>query len=289
MELSGRTIVIDASIYLYKFKGDGGLIEGIFQLISLFKYYNIIPVFVFDGKPPPEKYKELQKRRDDKYAAEAQYNVTRQLGIDEGVTKEISTKLNVLRSKFIRLTTNDINSAKKLISLLGVKYYQCDGESDAICVRLVHQGLAYACMSEDMDMFVYGCPIVLKYLNLFKATIVLYDLKGILKTLGYTFDEFQDICMISGTDYTEASICEFALEKSLRLYKEYKYINNQQELRYSAWAIMKNYIQDADKFTKILEIFDISELQIPEENCIESVYNKEGVKKFLLEYGYIFI
>ena len=53
--LSGKTIVVDASIYLYKYVGEDALIENIYLLVSILLYYNIIPVFVFDGKPPEEK------------------------------------------------------------------------------------------------------------------------------------------------------------------------------------------------------------------------------------------
>ena len=56
-------------------------------------------------------------------------------------------------------------------------------------------------MSEDMDMFVYGCPKVLRYLSLLKSTVVIYDLKGILRTLKLTHNNFKQICVLSGTDY----------------------------------------------------------------------------------------
>ena len=35
-------------------------------MISLFRYYNIIPIFIFDGKPPPEKTQIIMKRVNDK-------------------------------------------------------------------------------------------------------------------------------------------------------------------------------------------------------------------------------
>ena len=54
-ELEGKTIVIDTSIYLYKFSAQNRLIENFYLLISLFLHNNITPLFVFDGKPPPEK------------------------------------------------------------------------------------------------------------------------------------------------------------------------------------------------------------------------------------------
>jgi hypothetical protein len=38
-------------------------------MISLFKEYNIIPIFVFDGVPPKEKETIIKKRQNDKLMA----------------------------------------------------------------------------------------------------------------------------------------------------------------------------------------------------------------------------
>ena len=73
-ELSNRIIAVDTSIYLYKFLYNGELFESIYQMLSLFYYYNIIPIFVFDGKPPIEKLDLLKKRNEEKNIAELEYH-----------------------------------------------------------------------------------------------------------------------------------------------------------------------------------------------------------------------
>ena len=35
--------------------GENALLENFYLMISIFREYNIIPLFVFDGKPPKEK------------------------------------------------------------------------------------------------------------------------------------------------------------------------------------------------------------------------------------------
>ena len=62
----------------------------------------------------------------------------------------------------------------------GISYIEADGEADKWCAKLVLSGKAYACISEDMDMFAYGCPFVLRYVSLCKHNAILYDLEGIL-------------------------------------------------------------------------------------------------------------
>ena len=73
-ELSGKKIAIDISIYLYKYVGDDSLIENMYLMISIFRYYNITPIFIFDGKPPTEKKELLKRRRENKLDAEKEYN-----------------------------------------------------------------------------------------------------------------------------------------------------------------------------------------------------------------------
>jgi flap endonuclease-1 len=73
-ELSGKKIAVDISIYIYRFASDNTLIENIYLMLSVFRYYNIIPIFVFDGKPPDEKRELIKKRKEDKKEAENEYN-----------------------------------------------------------------------------------------------------------------------------------------------------------------------------------------------------------------------
>ena len=86
-ELSGKRIAVDISIYMYKFASEDTLIENIYLMLSIFRYYNVIPIFVFDGKPPTEKKELLQKRREDKKEAEAEYKeLKNKLEINKNLT-----------------------------------------------------------------------------------------------------------------------------------------------------------------------------------------------------------
>jgi hypothetical protein len=91
---------------------------------------------------------------------------------------------------------------KQLIHAFGTTYYEASGEADELCAMLVLKKRAWACLSEDMDLFVYGCPKVLRYLSLTNHTMVVYNTKHILEELGLKLKEFREICVLSGTDYT---------------------------------------------------------------------------------------
>ena len=65
-DLKDKQIAVDISIYMYKFKQNGDLIDGVFNMINIFQKHNIQPIFVFDGKPPIEKQDILNERYNKK-------------------------------------------------------------------------------------------------------------------------------------------------------------------------------------------------------------------------------
>ena len=235
-DLRDKKIVIDTSIYLYRFLGENALLENFYLMISIFREYNIIPLFVFDGKPPKEKNELLQKRKHDKKEAEQKYkelehDLTNRLNdIDEDEKKELKENMELLKKEFIRLHHTDIDNVKLLIQSYGVSYIDAPGEADKLCAKMVCKNMAYACLSEDMDLFVYGCTRVLRYLSLLKKTVIIYDMKGMLIDLRLTFDEFRSICVISGTDYNIDCNCD---NKKIDLLKTLKYFNKY--LKYFSW------------------------------------------------------
>ena len=202
-ELKGKVIVVDASIYMYRFLAENSLIENMYQLVSSLLYYKIIPIFIFDGESPKEKYDVLKNRKIKKEEAKEKYNlIIKNLVLENSeVNEELKEELDNLQKQFIKLKKDDINNVKKLLELMGVNYFNADKEADELCAHLVIKQKAWACMSEDTDMFVYGCPRVLRYVSIMKCTTIMYDTKKILNTLNITLDEFKKICVVSGTDY----------------------------------------------------------------------------------------
>ena len=73
-QLYGEKICIDTSIYLYRYKSMESLLEKIYLMCSIFKYYNIVQLFVFDGKPPEEKKDEINRRRENREKAWKKYD-----------------------------------------------------------------------------------------------------------------------------------------------------------------------------------------------------------------------
>jgi 5'-3' exonuclease len=229
-QLSGKKIAVDISIYMYKFASENKLIENIYLMLSIFRHYNIIPVFVFDGKAPAEKKELIQQRIFEKKAAENEFNQLKNnleynSNIDEYEKHEIMNKMDILKKKFIYISKNQIDDVKNLITYYGMTYCDAPNEADELCAMFAIKGIVWACLSEDMDMFLYGCPRVLRYLSLMNHTFVLYDTKQILNRLQINQNELREICVISGTDYNannanNVNHCD--LFTSLKYFKKYK-------------------------------------------------------------------
>jgi flap endonuclease-1 len=298
-ELSGKKISVDISIYMYRFASDDTLIENIYLMLSIFRYYNIIPIFVFDGKPPPEKRELLQKRKEDKEDAEKQYNKLKNIleinnDMDDTDKQEILYNMDMLKKKFVYINKNDIESVKNLIRYYGATYYDAPGEADELCAMLTIKEKVWACLSEDMDMFVYGCPRVIRYLSLLNHTAVIYELKGILNNLGITQKELREICVLSGTDYNyESEDTNHSLTNTLKYFK--KYHKSKSQLGFYEW-IMENYeddIKDYELLKKIYDIFDLNQnhynIKIFEKiKIINGPIMKDEINKILKLDGFLF-
>ena len=302
-ELSGKKIAVDISIYLYKFLSENVLLENLYLMISVFREHNIIPIFVFDGKPPVEKNDTIEFRKKTKKNAREEYyrlkqilddiesdndtnnndNNTTTVELDEETTVNIPSKsedirimMDKLKKKFVILKSEHIQNAKTLLQSYGMTYIESPGEADMLCAKLVSKNIVYACLSEDTDMFVYGCSRVIRYLSLTSWTAILYDFQGILTTLDMSLYEFRQLCIMYGCDYLPKNEKQhykhMTIFNSYKMFKNYKeYYNNistecntvdgsDGKLDFYKWLLLQNnnmcsYINEA---SKIIDLFDIS-------------------------------
>lgn len=271
-ELSGKKIAVDISIYMHKYVAEDTLIESIYSMLSIFRHYSITPIFVFDGKPPAEKKELLLKRREDRKEALYEYDKLKELLInnqdmEDTEKQEIIGQMDILKRNFVKIHKNDVECVKKLIRAYGATYYDAPGEADELCALLAIKGKVWATLSEDMDMFVYGCPYVIRYLSLLNHTTILYDLKSILQHLGITQQELREICILSGTDYNSMNDAHenksHNLQATLKIFKKYlkERKNNKiaKDIGFYKWLVENtDYIEDYDLLTRIYDMFDLS-------------------------------
>ena len=220
-DFTGKRIAVDTSIYMYRYSGEGALLENMYLMGSVFRHYNIHAVFVFDGPPPPQKTDLIEIRRKKKDEAKKQYEALAKIikekkeessstsisgGDASAVTTteidDITETMRELKKQFVRLRDCDIANVKELLVSFGFATIDAEGEADALCANLSLKRRVDACMSDDTDMFVYGCPVVLRNISLLNHSVMSYSTSEIMKSLSLTQQEFKMMCVVCGTDYS---------------------------------------------------------------------------------------
>ena len=295
-QLTSKTIVIDASIYMYKYIAENALIENMYLLISLLLTNNITPLFIFDGKPPPEKYALLQQRKLQKKTAEDKYNELMEQykngELEPDKKMLLFQEMKNLKNQFVRLTENNKNKVKELLDAYGVMYYVSPNEADDICAYMVITGKAWACLSDDMDMFVYGCPRVIRNISLLNKTVLFYDTNNILADLCMSEEHFKQILVLSGTDYNiyEKTDLDTTIELYTKYMKQFVSKKISSNISFYQWIMQTTeYISNIEKLNNICELFKINHIkELDEINIILKDRNSKKLHTIMEKEGFVF-
>ena len=296
-ELNGKTIVVDISIYLYKYESENALLENMYLLLSIFHVYNVTPIFIFDGKSPEEKKTIINQRIKNRLNAAIEYKQLEfKLENSNSEDKQdIIHSMDKLKKQIVYITKDKIEKVKSLIRSYGATYYDAKREADELCAMLVIRNIAWACLSEDMDMFVYGCPRVIRYFSLINHTAILYCTESILQELQLSHFEFKQICVLSGTDYNIVSDSkEINLIDILNYFKNYKKSKEYNIESFYDWVKAQNcsFCIDIKLLDKINLMFDIQNSNLNDyENIpiMNGVINYEHLQNILQNDGFIFL
>jgi len=298
--ISNQTIAIDISIYLHKFIEDNALLENMYILIHTLQSFSIYPIFVFDGKPPTEKkeclYLRKQSRKEtEKKLADIQNS---QPYTTEEEQKKWNHQVQYFKRQLIKINDSHIQYAKQIIDAFGLHYIVAEGEADKMCSQLVLNGTAWACLSDDMDMFAYGCPRVMRCLDLTSKYVHLYDLQAILADLNMTMTNFRQLIVMSGTDYNyyqkgnETVFVGMPLETAMNLYYT-EYLTSAEKSSIFEWLREIQYPIDVDYLEKVYALFTIQEDTTDRPTCnpyqVPSIMDFTQLYKLLKGEGFIFL
>jgi flap endonuclease-1 len=294
-EISNKIIVIDASIYMYKYIEKEELVEKMHLMISIFtKQYNITPIFVFDGKPPDEKKELINKRREKRKEAQSEYDSIKNMLTQKQDHSDISSstidyeqKLIHLKKQTIKIQEYHVRKMKRLLNSMGIQYIEAEGEADTVCTELVLSNKAYACMSEDMDMLLYGCTRIIRQSCFVNHSAILYDTSKILDELNISLCMFREMVILSGTDYNK-SIME--LHDAYNLYLQYK--NMEQQMSFYDWIHKEHSkyeinIENLDKTVRLFELSMENTNNIEIIDYANSMKNPDELQIILQEAGFI--
>ena len=225
----GKIFAIDCSILLYKYryissKLDNSHIIGFLNRVIYYRNHDILPVFVFDGKPPDEKKNTLIKRNSNKKKIEDKIEILQDTITDDKTMIEkieINNVIDKLSKQVIYINKQHINECKELLNLMGIPYISAPDEAEKYCAYLQINNYVDYTISDDTDTLTFGCENVIK--TTVKDKLIETNLEILKNKLGYSSEKFIDFCILSGCDYSPF-IPKLAINTVYTLFKKYSTI-----------------------------------------------------------------
>lgn len=219
-----KKIVLDASMIIYQsviairtrgcdLENEGSItthILGVINKALMLLNNDIIPIFVFDGKAPELKKITLKKRKTirDKVL----------IKLKEDDYQNDKEKIKDFKKSYV-ITEEHTKQLKELLKLFGIPIITSPIEADPLCAYLVKNKYADYVATEDMDLLTFGCPILLRGLSSNKKMNEI-NLNDILNSLNISYNQFIELCILLGSDYT-SQIPKVGYKTALNIIKKY--------------------------------------------------------------------
>jgi flap endonuclease-1 len=260
----GKKVAIDISILMYQVviairnsgsdlmneKGEiTSHILGLFNKTISFLDKGIIPIYVFDGKPPQLKQKILDARKNVKRKA-----------MEKLETEEEISEFDRIKyfKRCVTITREQMDQCRELLQYMGVPYVDAPEEADSQLAYLCKTNMVYAVLTEDMDILTFGSPRIIRNLTTNKKQPLEIELSNILSSLDLTYEQFIDICILFGCDYCP-SLIDIKTSQIYDVYMKHKNI----EMTIMELKDMGYNVPDNIEYMEAKQYF------------INSVYNKQ--------------
>jgi flap endonuclease-1 len=239
--LRGRVVAIDAYNALYQFlaairQPDGtplldsqgritSHLSGLFYRTINLVENGVKPVYVFDGKPPELKAKEIERRKAIKEEAVKKYEEAVRTGDLEAARRYAAMSA--------KLADSMVEDAKKLLNAMGIPWVQAPAEGEAQAAFMAKVGDVYASASQDYDSLLFGSPRLVRNLTISgkrklpkkEEYVEIYpeiiELQKLLAKLGVTHEALVDVGILIGTDYNPDGFEGIGPKKAYQLIKAY--------------------------------------------------------------------
>jgi len=245
-ELKGKYIIIDGMHHIYGeliymrskkkeiIREDGVNLSHIYGLINSLRYYlkyNIIPIFVFDGRASELKREKIEERKREKNKNIEKIKELEKI-IEENKNKEdkedkededkeekkkeikrLEEEREKIYNRTIIMESVYINDWIKILKYLGLPVIRTEGEADNVCAMLMKKNNnIYGIMSDDTDMIMLGAPRILRKIpnNMFTVIenkILLEEINSRYSSMmkeerdKFGINNLVEIGIIMGTDY----------------------------------------------------------------------------------------
>jgi flap endonuclease-1 len=301
-EYKGKILAVDCSIFIYKsLYNNSDILDGMTRNILRFLKNGIIPYFVFDGKPPEEKNILLEERKDKKnHLIEKKNEIEKiienkkkgEIKMDEipindqnnymtMYIEELEQELVKVNKNIININSEHFHLLYKLLKYFGIPYIIAEGEGETFCAKLYINNKVDGIISEDSDVLPNGGKIFIRGFNPERNYVEEYNLDVILTNLELEYNQFVDLCILCGCDYT-TKINGIGPITAYKLIKSYDNIENIIEYikKTNKYKIPENFEYDNARylFKKSFEDYNYENI-----NILLNKPNIEKIKELLIE------
>jgi flap endonuclease-1 len=231
--LRGHTLAVDGYNAIYQFlatirQRDGhpftdaegrptSHLMGVFYRTSSLLSEGVLPVWVFDGKPPTLKAGTIRRRIEAKEKAEAAWEEALAAGDLEAARRKAA--------QTSRLTRPMVEEARQLLDALGVPSVQAPSEGEAQAALMAEKGFVWASASEDYDSLLFGTPRLIRGLAARGKAgqspgAQFIDRGELLTQLGISGEELIVIGLLVGTDFNDGAT-GIGPKRALKLVQEH--------------------------------------------------------------------
>lgn len=239
--LAGKRIAVDAMNSLYQFlsiirQPDGeplkdsqgrvtSHLSGLFYRNVNLVDYGIMPLYVFDGRPPKLKKDVVEERTEVRLAAHEKWK--------EALAEGRYEEARVYAQQASRFSEEMLDDSKRLLKYMGIPYVQAPSEGEAQAAYMAMKGDVWATGSQDFDSLLFGSPRLVRNLAISGRRKVprkqvyveirpeLMSLEENLKVLGISREQLIDLAILVGTDYNPKGIEGIGPKKAYELIREY--------------------------------------------------------------------
>jgi flap endonuclease-1 len=303
--LSGRSVALDAYNILYQFiatiRGPDGRplmdrrgritshLSGLFFRTVNFLEEGLLPVYVFDGRPPELKRKTIERRRELRMEALEEY--------EKALAAKDFEAARRYAQRAASLEAYMVESSADLLKAMGVPYVMAPAEGEAQAAYMASKGSVYASGSQDMDSLLFGSPRLVRNLSIVgrrklprrneyvEVEPEIIHLQKLLESLEITREQLVDIGLLVGTDYSP-QVKGVGPKTALKIVKEYGSLEKAVEkgvveIDFDYNAVRKLFLNPAVTDSYVLEWKPPVEERVYEILVEEFDFSRERVAKAL--------
>ncbi len=304
-KLSGKSVALDAYNILYQFiatiRGPDGRplmdrrgritshLSGLFFRTVNFLEEGLLPVYVFDGRPPELKRKTIERRRELRMEALEEY--------EKALAAKDFEAARRYAQRAASLEAHMVESSADLLKAMGVPYVMAPAEGEAQAAYMASKGSVYASGSQDMDSLLFGSPRLVRNLSIVgrrklprrneyvEVEPEIIHLQKLLESLEITREQLVDIGLLVGTDYSP-QVKGVGPKTALKIVKEYGSLEKAVEkgvveIDFDYNAVRKLFLNPAVTDSYVLEWKPPVEERVYEILVEEFDFSRERVAKAL--------